>query len=130
MSPYRNVTSTAQAPPALTLVWMGHEDSEAQRTGLQQLTIRSCPGLAQICSFASRVLNWELTPPRRGVGEQPPLLLPQTQSTSHSSKASKLSHTGQPHHLDWVRFPLSKPYDCTVWNYLLSPKHKAAVKEA
>lgn len=47
-----HVASTAQIPPALTLVWMRHEDSETQRTGLQQSTIRSCHGLAQICSFA------------------------------------------------------------------------------
>lgn len=29
-----DVTSTAPTPPALTLVWMGCEDSETQRTGL------------------------------------------------------------------------------------------------
>lgn len=125
-----HVTSSAETPPALTPVWIGHEDSETQRTGLQQLTIRSCHGLAQICSFASGAVNWELKSPCRGVGHQSSLLLPQTQSTSCHSKASNQSQTDQPHHLDWVKFPLSKPSGYMVWNYLLSPKHKATVKEA
>lgn len=84
------------------------------------------PGLLLCIKSAELGVNTSM----QRTGEQSPLLLPQTQSTSHSSKASKLSQTGQPHHSDWVRIPLSKPSDCMVWNYLLAPKHKAAVKEA